>query len=153
MSDYVYSEDDIIKAEKFMIDVLDFDMGWPGPMSFLRRNSKADNYDADTRTLAKYLLESTIIDYRFVDALPSWLAAGAHYLARFLLNRGEWTPAHVYFSGYTAEQLIPLATYILDSCRHARSHHNAIFEKYQQNCFQRVSLYVQNCLRVLEDNK
>jgi Cyclin len=54
MADNAYSIDDFLKAERFMIDVLEFDMGWPGPMSFLRRTSKADDYDYETRTLAKY---------------------------------------------------------------------------------------------------
>lgn len=148
ISEYVYSEEEIIKAEKFMIDVLDFDMGWPGPMGFLRRTSKADEYDIHTRTLAKYLLESTIMDYKFVNALPSWLAAGSHFLARLLLNRGEWTAAHIYYSGYTSDQLLPLAKYILGTCRHATTHHNAIFEKYQQACFRKASIFVQDWLKV-----
>lgn len=58
MADNAYSIDEFLKAERFMIDVLEFDMGWPGPMSFLRRTSKADDYDYETRTLAKYFWKS-----------------------------------------------------------------------------------------------
>lgn len=90
MVDYSYTDEEIFKAERFMISLLEFNLGWPGPMSFLRRTSKADDYDLDTRTLAKYILEVTIMDERFVGAPPSWLAASSHCLSRKILNRGDW---------------------------------------------------------------
>ena len=76
MAQNEYSVDEnSVRAERYLINLLDFNLGWPGPMSFLRRSSKADNYDSDTRTLAKYLLETTVMDQRFVSAPPSWTAA------------------------------------------------------------------------------
>lgn len=150
MADNAYTVDEFLKAERFMIDVLEFDMGWPGPMSFLRRTSKADDYDYETRTLAKYFLEITIMDSRFVASQPSWLAAGAHYLSRKLLNRGHWTEAHVYYSGYTESQLRPLAEILLQNCRNAESNHKAIFEKYQERRYRRSSAFVQEYFEALE---
>lgn len=90
MVDKGYSSDEILKAERFMLSMLGFELGWPGPMSFLRRVSKADDYDLETRTLAKYFLELTLMDERFVASPPSFLAAGAHCLSRLILNKGEW---------------------------------------------------------------
>jgi len=90
MVDGGYTTDEILKAERFMLSMLGFELGWPGPMSFLRRISKADDYDLETRTLAKYFLEVTIMDERFVGSPPSFLAAGAHCLARMLLHKGDW---------------------------------------------------------------
>ncbi|KAJ1754061.1 B-type cyclin, partial [Coemansia sp. RSA 2523] len=52
-----YSEDEILRAERYILRMLNFDLGWPGPLSFLRRVSKADDYDMATRTLAKYFIE------------------------------------------------------------------------------------------------
>jgi len=90
MVDNGYTIDEILAAERFMLSQLQFELGYPGPMSFLRRVSKADDYDLETRTLAKYFLELTIMDERFVGSQPSYLAAGAHYLARSLLGKGDW---------------------------------------------------------------
>lgn len=90
MVDSGYSVDEILKAERFMLSMLHFELGWPGPMSFLRRISKADDYDLETRTLAKYFLEITIMDERFVSSPPSFLAAGAHCISRLLLGKGDW---------------------------------------------------------------
>jgi G2/mitotic-specific cyclin 3/4 len=90
MVDGAYTADEVLKAERFMLSMLQFELGWPGPMSFLRRISKADDYDLETRTLAKYFLEITVMDERFVGCVPSFLAAGAHSLARFMLKKGDW---------------------------------------------------------------
>lgn len=90
MVDKGYTADEILKAERFMLSMLQFELGCPGPMSFLRRISKADDYDLETRTLAKYFIEITIMDERFVGSPPSYIAAGAHLLARMMLRKGEW---------------------------------------------------------------
>lgn len=142
MVDSSYTADEILRAERYMIDVLDFNLGFPGPMSFLRRTSKADDYDLETRTLAKYLLEITVMDQRFVSAPPSWAAAIAHYLARYMLGKGPWTPAHAYFSGYTEEQLLPGVEVLQDCCTNPIEHHRAIYEKYLDRRFKRASDYV-----------
>ncbi|KAH3688106.1 hypothetical protein WICPIJ_000877 [Wickerhamomyces pijperi] len=147
MVDNAYSVEDLLRAERFMIDVLEFEMGWPGPMSFLRRTSKADDYDFETRTLAKYFLEITVMDYRFVGSPPSWLAAGAHYLSRIVLGHGEWTTRHVFYSGYTKDQLKPLARVLIEACHNPLDHHKSIFEKYQERRFRRASTYVQEWLK------
>lgn len=132
MLDHAYTKEDIVKAEKFMIDTLDFEIGWPGPFSFLRRISKADDYEYDTRTLAKYLLETTTMDSKLVAAPPSWLATGAYFLSKIILGCNEWTCRHIYYSGYTQEQIFPLATVILENCRFAERRHQAIWKKYSE---------------------
>ncbi|EED12888.1 G2/mitotic-specific cyclin (Clb3), putative [Talaromyces stipitatus ATCC 10500] len=143
MVDKGYSADEILKAERFMLSMLQFELGWPGPMSFLRRISKADDYDLDTRTLAKYFLEVTIMDERFVGSPPSYTAAGAHCLARLMLHKGDWSHAHVYYSNYTYAQLYPLLLIILECCENPSKHHNAIYEKYADRRFKRSSVFVE----------
>ncbi|KAJ5123297.1 hypothetical protein N7448_009394 [Penicillium atrosanguineum] len=143
MVDGGYTVDEILKAERFMLTILNFDLGWPGPMSFLRRISKADDYDLETRTVAKYFLELTIMDERFVSTPPSFASAGAHCLARQVLGKGYWTPAHAFYSGYLYEQLIPVMTTMMECCEDPQRHHQAIFEKYSDRRFKRASLYVE----------
>ncbi|KAI1814694.1 hypothetical protein GGS20DRAFT_547526 [Poronia punctata] len=143
MVDGGYNVEEILKAERFMLSMLDFELGWPGPMSFLRRISKADDYDLETRTVAKYFLEVAIMDERFVASPPSYVAAGAHCLSRLLLRKGAWTPAHVHYSGYTYRQLKPLLSSLLDCCRHARQHHSAVFDKYSDKRYRYASSFVE----------
>ncbi|KAH8805706.1 cyclin-like protein [Xylogone sp. PMI_703] len=147
MVDNGYTADEILKAERFMLSMLQFELGWPGPMSFLRRISKADDYDLETRTLAKYFLEVTIMDERFVGSPPSYVAAGAHCLSRFMLKKGDWSPAHKYYSGYTWSQLRPLVALMLECCENPQKHHAAVFEKYEDRRYKRASTFVQTELR------
>ncbi|KAI5806961.1 cyclin-like protein [Geopyxis carbonaria] len=152
MVDKGYSVEEILKAERFMLSLLQFELGWPGPMSFLRRVSKADDYDLETRTLAKYFLEITIMDERFVGSPPSFLAAGAHCLARHMLKKGEWTTAHTYYSGYTAAQLEPLVQTLVECCENPKEHHGAVYEKYADRRYKRAALFVENWMSEASSN-
>ncbi len=142
MVDGGYSADELLKAERFMLSMLQFELGWPGPMSFLRRISKADDYDLETRTLAKYFLEVTVMDERFVGCTPSFLAAGAHCMARLMIHNDEWSKAHVYYSNYTWSQLRQLLSAILECCEDPHKHHSAVYDKYTDKRYKRASLFV-----------
>ncbi|CCC67960.1 hypothetical protein NCAS_0A14020 [Naumovozyma castellii] len=144
MLNEAYSKQDILTAERLILNVLEFELGWPGPMSFLRRVSKADDYEHETRTLAKYLLESTIMDPRLVDAEPSWLAAGSYFLSMIILGCDTWSSAHVFYSNYTYDQIFPLAKLILENCRDPSRYHKVIWEKYSHKSQHYSSQIVSN---------
>lgn len=90
VADDGFTEDEILSAERFVLAALNYDLSYPNPMNFLRRISKADNYDIQTRTLGKYLLEISCLDHRFIAHPPSQVAAAAMFLARMVLDKGEW---------------------------------------------------------------
>ncbi|QIW94649.1 hypothetical protein AMS68_000167 [Peltaster fructicola] len=143
MVDGGYTMDELLKAERFMLSMLQFDLGWPGPMSFLRRISKADDYDLETRTLAKYFLEVTIMDERFIGCTPSFLAAGAHCMARLMLRKGDWSMSHVGYSEYTYAQLRHLLNGIYECCENPHKHHLSVYEKYTDKRYKRASTFVE----------
>lgn len=90
VADDGFTEEEILSAERFILGILNYDLSYPNPMNFLRRISKADNYDIQTRTIAKYLTEISLLDHRFMVYRPSHVAAAAIYLARLIFDRGEW---------------------------------------------------------------
>jgi len=90
VADDGFTEEEILSAERFVLGALNYDLSYPNPMNFLRRISKADNYDVQTRTLGKYLLEISCLDHRFIGHPPHRIAASAMYLARMVLDRGAW---------------------------------------------------------------
>lgn len=90
VADDGFTEEEILKAERFVLSALEYDLSYPNPMNFLRRISKADNYDIQTRTLAKYFLEISLLDHQYMKYPPSFIAAASMYLARLVLDRGEW---------------------------------------------------------------
>jgi G2/mitotic-specific cyclin 2 len=95
VADDGFAEEDILKAEKFVLQVLEYDLSYPNPLNFLRRISKADNYDIHTRTVAKYLLEMSCLDHKFIEHPPSKVAATSMYLARLVLDKGEWVSSDI----------------------------------------------------------
>ncbi len=90
VADDGFSEEEILQAERYVLAALNYDLSYPNPMNFLRRISKADGYDIQTRTLGKYLLEISLLDHKFMGYHPSHIAAASMYLARLILERGEW---------------------------------------------------------------
>lgn len=141
MAEDGYTETEIIRAERYMLQVLKFNMQYPTPLSFLRRSSKADDYDIQTRTLAKYLMEITLLDHKFLPYTASIIASSAHYLARHMLDRGDWNKNLVYYSGYTASDLSAPVAQMLHflSCP---TKFQAIYKKYSQRKFMKGSSFV-----------
>ncbi|KAI7961305.1 hypothetical protein MJO28_001794 [Puccinia striiformis f. sp. tritici] len=76
MTENGYTRDDILKGEKILLSTLDYRISpYCSPYSWLRRISKADDYDIQTRTLSKFLMELTLLDHRFLRAKSSMIAA------------------------------------------------------------------------------
>ena len=82
--------DQINGAERYILGTLDWVLSYPGPMSWLRRASKAEGYDATSRTVAKYLMEIAVVHPLLCVVKSSLVATAAIYLARLYLNKGEW---------------------------------------------------------------
>ncbi|KAI9834275.1 MAG: hypothetical protein M1826_004199 [Phylliscum demangeonii] len=143
MADGAYTAEEILRAERFMLSLLQFELGWPGPLTFLRRISKADEYDVQTRTLAKYFLEVALMDHQFLSCPSSFLAAGAHCLARLMLQKGQWTFRFVHYSGYAYCQLHLLMRTLLDCCQDPEKHHLAVFKKYCDRDYAYMAKYVE----------
>lgn len=109
VADDGFTEAEILSAERFILGTLEYDLSYPNPMNFLRRISKADNYDIQSRTIGKYLMEISLLDHRFMAYRPSHVGAAAMFLARMILDRGEW----VSFPSIASLPLI----FSLTSCR------------------------------------
>lgn len=90
LADEAFSDKEILDAERHVLATLNYDISYPNPMNFLRRISKADNYDVHTRTIGKYLLEISLVDHRFMAYRQSHVAAAAMYMARLMWNSGPW---------------------------------------------------------------
>jgi G2/mitotic-specific cyclin 2 len=90
VADDGFTEEEILSAERFILSALDYDLSYPNPMNFLRRISKADDYDIHTRTVGKFIMEISLLDHRFMEHRPSHVAAAAMYLSRQVMDKGPW---------------------------------------------------------------
>ncbi|CZR60901.1 probable G2/mitotic-specific cyclin-B1 [Phialocephala subalpina] len=139
VADDGFTEAEILSAERYVLTALNYDLSYPNPMNFLRRISKADNYDIQTRTLGKYLMEISLLDHRFMDYLPSHIAAAAMYLARKILERGEWDATLSHYAGYTEEEIEPVFKLMVDYLARPVTH-EAFFKKYASKKFLKASI-------------
>ncbi|KAK6363666.1 G2/mitotic-specific cyclin [Orbilia blumenaviensis] len=143
VSDGGYVEDELLRAERYILTTLDYDLSYPNPMNFLRRISKADDYDIRTRTFAKYLMEVSLLDYRFLEYPGSLVAAAAMYMARKMYNRGSWNASLVHYSGYTEDEIMPVFKLMVDYLARPVKH-EAFFMKYADKKFKKASIKVRS---------
>lgn len=127
MTDGGYTDEELLRAERWVLQMIGWDLSYPNPLNYLRRISKADDYDNQSRTVAKYFLEMSCVDRHLLSFPPSMLAAASAWLARKVLNRGPWVSCHhkihsylpdslcsqgpnlVHYSAYSEEELLPCA--------------------------------------------
>ncbi|ORX91880.1 hypothetical protein K493DRAFT_226949 [Basidiobolus meristosporus CBS 931.73] len=146
-----YTCEELKNAEKFMINLLNYELGFPGPLSFLRRISKADHYDPQTRTLAKYLIEVTIMYESFIKYSPSMIAAAGYYLAMRMLGKATWTTTHIHYSGFEKSALLPCVRELLLRLK-TPEQHIGIYKKYEHAQYMNASQFVAEYLSALDVN-
>lgn len=121
ITDKAYKESEIRTMEIAIIKALNFDLGRPLPINFLRRCSKAGLVDEHVHGLAKYLMELTIVDYKMAHVEPSRIAAASLALSMRLLDpvqsslRHLWTPTLVHYTSYSLAQIEEPIRAIADS--------------------------------------
>ncbi|KAJ2326707.1 G2/mitotic-specific cyclin [Coemansia sp. RSA 2702] len=135
-----YSVEEIMNAEVFMLRVLDFNLSYPSPLTFLRRVSKAEQYNMQTRTVAKYLMEICLVDHRLMSYPPSHIAAAGICLARRMLKAGSWDGNLRHYSGYSEADLQPCMALILDHLMRPVDD-EFVFKKYQHKRYLKASLF------------
>ncbi|KAJ2456272.1 G2/mitotic-specific cyclin [Coemansia sp. RSA 2336] len=135
-----YSVEEIMNAEVFMLRVLDFDLSFPSPLTFLRRVSKAEQYNMQTRTVAKYLMEICLVDHRLMSFTPSHIAAAGICLARRMLKCGQWDGNLRHYSGFSEADLQPCMALMLDHLMRPMDE-EFVFKKYQHKRYLKASLF------------
>ncbi|TFY76610.1 hypothetical protein EWM64_g7402 [Hericium alpestre] len=141
MTENGYTKEEILKGERIVLQTLDFRVSqYCSPYSWMRKISKADDYDIQTRTLSKFLTEVTLLDWRFVRVKPSMVAAVGMYTARQMLG-GDWDEAFVNYSGFTQEQLIPGYQMMMEKLSEPGFEKLYVCKKYAHKKFLKASLF------------
>lgn len=134
------TETEICQTEMSVLRVLDYDLGVPNPMNFLRRISKADNYNISSRTLAKYLMEISFFEPRLFCYLPSDVAAASMCLAREIVGSAEWDNNCIHYSmGLTREAMKNILLILVQFLK-APTEYPEFHKKYASKKFLKASL-------------
>jgi len=162
ITDNAYTQSQIREMEIKIMSVLKFDLGRPLPLHFLRRNSKAGQVDATAHTMAKYVMELTLLEYNFAHVLPSEVAAAALAFSLKALDVDDrplseiWNTTLEYYSQYSlqdiSQTLKGIANMVLNTTRAPeKSKLLAIRKKYSNKKFGRIAEYTELVSQAVEE--
>ncbi|KAJ8970371.1 hypothetical protein NQ314_001283 [Rhamnusium bicolor] len=152
LEDFVYICDDtfskkqILRMEIDILKKLDFNLGRPLSLHFLRRYNKIAQVRSDHHVLGKYILELALLDYDLCYVKPSIQAAAACCLSIGILNEvmdltKVWTPTLVRYTTYDYSDfrsvIFDLAHLIVKS---ETSKYQTIRKKYTSASYSKISL-------------
>ncbi|KAJ3390833.1 hypothetical protein HDU84_006924 [Entophlyctis sp. JEL0112] len=141
--DFGYSASEIVNAERVMLSVLKFGIGYNGPCSLAKRVLGASTEKLDPRfaLLVQYFLEMALMDNLFLGVAPSLMVASAMFLAKMVLNNGSWTAEHTHLSGYAEAQVIACAKAMYASVAEVTGE-AAVFMKHSDEAHSFVAKFV-----------
>nr|AAL05452.1 cyclin B [Patiria pectinifera] len=141
ITDNAYSKAQIRAMECNILRKLDFNLGKPLCIHFLRRCSKAGGVDGHKHTLSKYIMELTLPEYSFVKYDPSEIAAAALCLSTKILDEDmEWNKTLVHYSAYSEGHLAPIVQKMAVLLNNApKSKFQAVRKKYASSKFMSIS--------------
>ncbi|XP_065731500.1 G2/mitotic-specific cyclin-B1 isoform X3 [Phocoena phocoena] len=154
VTDNTYTKYQIRQMEMKILRALNFSLGRPLPLHFLRRASKIGEVDVELHTLAKYLMELTLLDYDMVHFPPSQVAAGAFCLALKILDNGEWTPTLQHYLSYTEESLLLVMQHLAKNIiivNRGLTKHMTIKNKYATSKHAKISILAQLNSALVQD--
>ncbi|CAN7997784.1 unnamed protein product [Ixodes hexagonus] len=109
--DDAYSRQELLAMEITMLKTLDFELGLPISYRFLRRYARCAHLALETLTLARFVLESSLMDYTLVGKRESLMAAAA--LLQALRMKGmAWSTTLEYWTGYKESELEDLQKHL-----------------------------------------
>lgn len=138
--DGAYTQRELIRMEISVLKVIDFDLGIPLSYRFLRRYARCAKVSMPTLTLARYILEYSLMDYSTIMFSDSKMAAAALLLALQMKNLGGWTSTLEYYSGYKIDDIRDIVL-VLNQGLH-RKHKEALItvrNKYSHKIFFEVA--------------
>ncbi|XP_027544542.1 G2/mitotic-specific cyclin-B2 [Neopelma chrysocephalum] len=154
ITDNAYTGSEIREMEMIILKELNFDLGRPLPIHFLRRASKAGEADAKQHTLAKYLMELTLIDYDMVHHRPSEVAAAALCLSQKILGHNKWGTKQQYYTGYAEDSLLMTMKHIAKNVvkvNEKLTKYTAVKNKYASSKLMMISTIPQLSSEIIKD--
>ncbi|XP_022603824.1 G2/mitotic-specific cyclin-B2 isoform X1 [Seriola dumerili] len=146
ITDNAFTKSQILQMEQLVLETLKFQLGRPLPLHFLRRASKVANSDVERHTLAKYLMELTLLDYDMVHYRPSEIAAASLCLSQLLLEGLPWSPTQQHYSTYDEAHLKPIMQHIAKNVvnvTEGKTKFLAVKNKYSGSKLMNISLIPQ----------
>lgn len=137
--DEQFDRTQLIQAEMKVLGTIHYDIGFPLSYRFVRRYARVTKMDMPKLTLARYILETSLMFYEFVSVSESLMAAAATLLALKMHDmEATWSPILQKYSGYRSEDVEPLMwelNHMLHKRRVIYDRLETVFSKYSHEVF------------------
>ncbi|EDV42473.1 uncharacterized protein Dana_GF18004 [Drosophila ananassae] len=144
--DGAYNHDELVGMEREALRVINFDLGIPLSYRFLRRYARCAKVPMPTLTLARYILELSLMDYATISFSDSQMASAALFMALRMhggtgqLEKQTWSSTLMYYTGYQLAEfaeIVPVLNAGLN--RKPRGAIKTIRNKYSHKIFHEVA--------------
>ncbi|KAG4129494.1 hypothetical protein ERO13_D09G084200v2 [Gossypium hirsutum] len=147
ITDNTYTKEEVLKMETKVLKYFGFQIFAPTAKTFLRRFLRAaqasyKSPSIEMEYLANYLAELTLIDYEFLNFVPSIVAASAVFLARWTLDQSShpWNSTLEHYTAYNQSDLKTTVIALQDLQLNTKGCPlSAIRMKYRQQKFKSVA--------------
>lgn len=134
--DGAYQRREMILMEMTVFKTIGYDIGIPLSYRFLRRYARVNRIDMPVLTLARYILEFSLMDYAIVQLRDSKLACAALFIAMRMSNMPGWNKTLEYYSGYKIEDFAEIAILLNNiMTRKPKESLNTVRHKYSHELF------------------
>lgn len=134
--DGAYQRREMILMEINVFKTIGYDLGIPLSYRFLRRYARVNRIDMQVLTLARYILEFTLMEYAIVGLRDSKLACAALFIAMRMNNLPGWNKTLEFYSGYKIEDFAEIAILLNNiMTRKPKESLNTVRHKYSHELF------------------
>ncbi|CAL0308770.1 unnamed protein product [Lupinus luteus] len=147
ITDNTYTKAEVLRMESQVLKLSEYKLFTPTTITFLRRFLRAaqasyKSPSLELEYLASYLAELTLMDYDFLNFLPSIIAASVVFLAKWTLDQSNhpWNPTLEHYAHYKASDLKTIVFALQDLQLNTNGCPlNAVRSKYRQEKFKCVA--------------
>ncbi|XP_053947292.1 G2/mitotic-specific cyclin-B3 [Anastrepha ludens] len=137
--DGAYKHDELTKMEMTTLRTINYDLGIPLSYRFLRRYARCGKVPMQTLTLARYILEMSLMDYAVIQFSDSKMACATLFMAlRLHGDKKPWTQTFEYYTGYILTDFAEIVP-ILNAGLHRKPKVRTIRSKYSHKIFHEVA--------------
>ncbi|KAG4067064.1 hypothetical protein HA402_000055 [Bradysia odoriphaga] len=138
--DGAYDQAELIGMELDVFRTINYDLGFPLSYRFVRRYAKCAFISLPILTLARFILEHSLMDYSTITFSDSKMASAALFIALRMVGKPGWSPTLEYYAGYHVDDFVDIIIVLnnglhrklSDSVKHVRN-------KYSHKLFHEVA--------------
>lgn len=138
-SKYIYTEDELFVTEKELFRALKYEINVPLSYVFLRRYARCMKCQMILLTLARYILECSLLDYKFVTLKDSQKAAASLYLAFKMCNKVIEAKEFFKYTDYRVTEIKETVIELNNMLHTQSSNLSAVKQKYSHETFFKVA--------------